>query len=188
MPQPHARNRFGMGTLARCTYGGIGFSAEQVAVLIDSVLQDRELFRHADPAGIDLDSKHSEKHPVTQLPKETQQSLLALLKQLLPPRTGDVSSVAFNNHGPMETGFLIFPPGVVSQFRPGSIVLRLDQASWNSEQWCLVRRARKNGEFFIGKPSWILDFRIYHCRTPVGQVSFDTKHAFRVTCEGSNGR
>lgn len=44
-----------MGTLARCTYGGIGFSAEQVAVLIDSVLQDRELFRHADhPAGIDL--------------------------------------------------------------------------------------------------------------------------------------
>lgn len=33
----------------------IGFSAEQVAVLIDSVLQDRELFRHADhPAGIDL--------------------------------------------------------------------------------------------------------------------------------------
>lgn len=31
-----------------------GFSAEQVAVLIDSVLQDRELFRHADPTGIDL--------------------------------------------------------------------------------------------------------------------------------------
>lgn len=43
-----------MGTLARCTYGGIGFSAEQVAVLIDSVMQDRELFRHTDPAGIDL--------------------------------------------------------------------------------------------------------------------------------------
>lgn len=43
-----------MGTLARCTYGGIGFSAEQVAVLIDSVLQDRELFLHADPTGIDL--------------------------------------------------------------------------------------------------------------------------------------
>ena len=32
----------------------LGFSAEQVAVLIDSVLQDRELFRHADPTGIDL--------------------------------------------------------------------------------------------------------------------------------------
>lgn len=31
-----------------------GFSAEQVAVLIDSVLQDRELFRHSDPTGIDL--------------------------------------------------------------------------------------------------------------------------------------
>ena len=32
----------------------LGFSAEQVAVLIDSVLQDRQLFRHADPTGIDL--------------------------------------------------------------------------------------------------------------------------------------
>ncbi len=42
-----------------------------------------------------LDSKQSETHPFTQLPKETQQSLLALLTQLLPPRTGDVSSVAF---------------------------------------------------------------------------------------------
>ena len=31
-----------------------GFSAEQVAVLIDSVLLDRELFRQADPTGIDL--------------------------------------------------------------------------------------------------------------------------------------
>jgi phosphatidylserine/phosphatidylglycerophosphate/cardiolipin synthase-like enzyme len=31
-----------------------GFSAEQVAVVIDSVLQDRELFRYADPTGIDL--------------------------------------------------------------------------------------------------------------------------------------
>jgi hypothetical protein len=43
----------------------------------------------------DLDSKQSEKHPFTQLPKETQQSLLALLTQLLPPRSGDVTSVAF---------------------------------------------------------------------------------------------
>lgn len=32
----------------------LGFCAEQLAVLIDSVLQDRELFRHADPTGIDL--------------------------------------------------------------------------------------------------------------------------------------
>ena len=31
-----------------------GFSAEQVAVLIDSVLLDRALFRQADPTGIDL--------------------------------------------------------------------------------------------------------------------------------------
>ncbi len=31
-----------------------GFSAQQVAVLIDSMLQDRELFRHSDPTGIDL--------------------------------------------------------------------------------------------------------------------------------------
>jgi hypothetical protein len=43
----------------------------------------------------DLDSQQSEKHPFTKLPKETQQSLLALLTQLLPPRTGDVTSVAF---------------------------------------------------------------------------------------------
>ncbi len=32
----------------------IGFSAEQVAVLIDSVIQDRELFRNSDPTGIDF--------------------------------------------------------------------------------------------------------------------------------------
>lgn len=31
-----------------------GFSADQAAVLIDSVLQDREFFCHADPTGIDL--------------------------------------------------------------------------------------------------------------------------------------
>jgi hypothetical protein len=41
------------------------------------------------------DAIQSQEHPFTQLPKETQQSLLALLTQLLPPRTGDVSSVAF---------------------------------------------------------------------------------------------
>ena len=32
----------------------LGFSAEQVAILIDSVVQDRELFRDSGPTGIDL--------------------------------------------------------------------------------------------------------------------------------------
>jgi hypothetical protein len=91
-----------------CDLPFVGVAPGSVRILLGEPI-DQTLFSHENRESLhkaldlifqglewaDLDSMQSENHPFTQLPRETQQSLLALLTQLLPPRSGDVTSVAF---------------------------------------------------------------------------------------------